>query len=115
MEYPKLRLIDAFPIEKSGKQVVCFRDPFNTRTSFIPREVFDNIVYYFDGNHTIMDIQEIYTQRHGKSDIQYVIQQVIEELDNNLLLDNNRSRDFIKKRLTKGNSIGRIGYNFKHI
>jgi AmmeMemoRadiSam system protein B len=97
MEYPKLRLIDAFPIEISGQQAVCLRDPFNTRNSFVPREVFDNIVYYFDGNHSIADIQEIYTQRFGKSDIQDMIQQVIEELDNNLLLDNNRSRDFIKK------------------
>jgi AmmeMemoRadiSam system protein B len=97
MEYPKLRLIDAFPIEISGKQAVCLRDPFNTRNSFVPREVFDNIVYYFDGNHSITDIQEIYTQRFGKSDIQDMIRQVIGELDKNLLLDNNRSRDFIKK------------------
>ena len=44
-----------------------------------------------------MDIQNIYTQRHGESDIQQTIHQVIEELDKNLLLDNNRSRDFIKK------------------
>jgi AmmeMemoRadiSam system protein B len=97
MEYPKLRLIDAFPIEISGKQAVCLRDPFNTRNSFVPREVFDNIVYYFDGNHSIMDIQKIYTQRFGESDIQDMIRQVIEELDKNLLLDNSRSRDFIKK------------------
>ena len=97
MEYPKLRLIDAFPIEISGKQAVCLRDPFNTRNSFVPREVFDNIVYYFDGNHSITDIQKIYTQRFGESDIQDMIRQVIEELDKNLLLDNSRSRDFIKK------------------
>ncbi len=97
MEYPKLRLIDAFPIEISGQQAVCLRDPFNTRNSFVPREVFDNIVYYFDGNHSITDIQRIYTQRFGESDIQEMIQQVIVELDKNLLLDNSRSRDFIKK------------------
>ncbi|MFV1974657.1 MAG: AmmeMemoRadiSam system protein B, partial [Candidatus Scalindua sp.] len=96
-EYPKLRLIDAFPIEISGKQAVCLRDPFNTKNSFVPREVFDNIVYYFDGNHSIADIQEIYTQRFGNSNIQEMIQQVIGELDKNLLLDNSRSRDFIKK------------------
>ena len=97
MEYPKLRLIDAFPLEISGKQAVCLRDPFNTKNSFVPREVFDNIVYYFDGNHSITDIQRIYTQRFGESDIQDMIQQVIVELDKNLLLDNSRSRDFIKK------------------
>jgi hypothetical protein len=97
MEYPKLRLIDAFPIEISGKQAVCLRDPFNTRNSFVPREVFDNIVYYFDGNHTVMDIQEKYTQRFGNSDIVDMIRQVIAELDKNLLLDNSRSRDYIKK------------------
>ncbi len=97
MEHPKLRPIDAFPIEISGQQAVCLRDPYNTKNSFVPREVFDNIVYYFDGNHSVLDIQNIYTQRHGESDIQQTIHQVIEELDKNLLLDNNRSRDFIKK------------------
>ncbi|MGR3173172.1 MAG: AmmeMemoRadiSam system protein B [Candidatus Scalindua sp.] len=97
MEHPKLRQIDAFPIEISGQQAVCLRDPYNTKNSFVPRAVFDNIVYYFDGNHSILDIQNIYTQRHGESDIQQTIHQVIEELDKNLLLDNNRSRDFIKK------------------
>jgi len=44
-----------------------------------------------------MDIQNIYTQRHGESDIQQIIHRVIEELDKNLLLDNNRSRGFIRK------------------
>ena len=97
MEHPKLRPIDAFPIEISGQQAICLRDPYNTKNSFVPREVFDNIVYYFDGNHSVLDIQNIYTQRHGESDIQQTIHQVIEELDKNLLLDNNRSRDFIKK------------------
>jgi len=97
MEYPKLRLINAFPIEISGQQAVCLKDPFNTKSSFIPREVFDNIVYYFDGNHSILDIQDIYTQRHGESDIQQIIYQVIKELDKDLLLDNNKSRDYIKK------------------
>ncbi len=97
MEYPKLRLIDVFPIEISGQQAVCLRDPFNTKNSFVPREVFDNVVYYFDGNHSILDIQNLYTQRHGESDIQQIIKQVIDELDKNLLLDNNRSRDYIKK------------------
>ncbi|MHC4453810.1 MAG: AmmeMemoRadiSam system protein B, partial [Planctomycetota bacterium] len=51
----------------------------------------------FDGNHSILDIQNIYIQRHGESDIQQIIKQVIDELDKNLLLDNNRSRDFINK------------------
>ncbi len=97
MEHPKLRLIDAFPIEISGQQAVCLRDPYNTKNSFVPRKIFDDIVRYFDGNHSVSDIQNIYTQRHGENDIQQTIHQVIEELDKNLLLDNNRSRDFIKK------------------
>ena len=97
MEHPKLRLIDIFPIEISGQQTVCLRDPYNTKNSFIPRKIFDDIVRYFDGNHSVSDIQNIFTQRHGESDIQQTIHQVIEELDKNLLLDNNRFRDFIKK------------------
>ena len=87
MEHPKLRLIDIFPIEISGQQTVCLRDPYNTKNSFIPRKIFDDIARYFDGNHSVSDIQNIFTQRHGESDIQQTIHQVIEELDKNLLLD----------------------------
>jgi len=98
MENPKLRQqLDAFPHEVSGEQYVCFRDPFNTKSSSFPRNIVGNIIHYFDGNHSIQDIQNIYLQRHGKGDIQDIIKQVIGELDKNLLLDNSRSRDFIKK------------------
>ena len=97
MEHPKLRLIDIFPIEMSGQQAVCLRDPYNTKDSFIPREVFDNIVRYFDGNHSVLDIQSKFSQKYGESLPGDNIQQIIQYMDKNLLLDNNRSRDFIKK------------------
>ncbi|MHC4183374.1 MAG: AmmeMemoRadiSam system protein B [Planctomycetota bacterium] len=98
MEYPKLRPIDAFPMETSGQQAMCLRDPFNSKNTFVvPLNIFYNIICHLDGNHSILDIQDIYTQRHGDGEIQQIIHQVIEELDKNLLLENSRSVDFIKK------------------
>jgi hypothetical protein len=98
MEYPKLRPINAFPMETSGQQAMCLRDPFNSKNTFVvPLNIFYDIICHLDGNHSILDIQDIYTQRHGESDIQQIIYQVMDELDKNLLLDNDKSRNFIKK------------------
>ncbi|OHC01994.1 MAG: AmmeMemoRadiSam system protein B [Planctomycetes bacterium RIFCSPLOWO2_12_FULL_40_19] len=97
MEHPKLRTIDAFPIQTSGQQAMCLRDPFNTKNTFVvPNHVF-YIICHFDGNHSILDIQSKFSQKYGKLLSGDNIQQIIQELDKNLLLENDRSRDFIEK------------------
>jgi len=97
MEHPKLRPIDAFPIETSGQQAMCLRDPFNSKNTFVvPDHVF-YIICHFDGNHSILDIQSKFSQKYGELLPGDNIRQIIQEMDKNLLLENDRSRDFIKK------------------
>ncbi len=98
MEYPKLRQIDIFPVEATGQQAICLRDPHNYAENplLVPPNVFF-IISLFDGNHSVLDIQAKYTQRYGDMLFSDNVQKIIQELDENLFLENNRSKDFIQK------------------
>ncbi|GJQ57755.1 MAG: AmmeMemoRadiSam system protein B [Candidatus Scalindua sp. AMX11] len=98
MEYPKLRPIEAFPIEQAGEQAICLRDPLNyaENTLVVPHHVF-YIISHFDGTHSALDIQAKYSQQYGNLLFSDNIAKIIEELDKNLFLDNDRSKSFIKK------------------
>jgi hypothetical protein len=76
---------------------MCLRDPFNSKNTFVvPNHVF-YIICHFDGNHSILDIQSKFSQKYGELLSGDNIQQIIQEMDKNLLLENDRSRDFIRK------------------
>lgn len=93
-----MRQIEAFPVEASGQHAICLRDPLNYADNhlLVPPNVFF-IISHFDGKHSILDIQAKYTQRYGDVLFSDYVQKIIQELDKNLFLDNNRSRDFIQK------------------
>ncbi|KKL79202.1 hypothetical protein LCGC14_2017210, partial [marine sediment metagenome] len=74
------------------------RDPHNYAENplLVPPNVFF-IISLFDGNHSILDIQAKYTQRYGDMLFSDNVQKIIRELDENLFLENNRSKGFIQK------------------
>ena len=112
MEHPELRPIDAFPVETFGQQAMCLRDPFNSKNTFVvPNHVF-YIICHFDGNHSILDIQSKFSQKYGELLPGDNIQQIIQEIDKKLLLENDRSRDFIEK--LKGDFINSTIRNDAH-
>ena len=67
MEYPKLRELEAFPVESAGEKAICLRDPLNytEKSLFVPYNVY-YIISHFDGNHSITDIQAKYSQQYGE-------------------------------------------------
>ncbi len=91
MDRPKLRPVEAFPVDVGGREAICLRDPTHLTEDavFVPREALF-IVALFDGNHTILDIQEAYTRQSGQLLYSHVIKALIAELDERLLLDNER-------------------------
>ncbi|HSF30447.1 MAG TPA: AmmeMemoRadiSam system protein B [Candidatus Tectomicrobia bacterium] len=91
MDRPKLRPVEAFPVDVGGREAICLRDPTHLIEDavFVPREALF-IVALFDGNHTILDIQEAYTRQSGQLLYSDVIKALIAELDERLLLDNER-------------------------
>jgi MEMO1 family protein len=91
MDYPKLRPIEAFPVNLGGREVVCLRDPAHLTGGavFVPREALF-ILAHFDGQHSILDIQEAYTRQSGELLFSDTIKAFIAKLDEHLLLDNER-------------------------
>jgi MEMO1 family protein len=95
MDCPKLRPIEAFPVNLGGREVVCLRDPAHLTSGavFVPREALF-ILAHFDGQHSILDIQEAYTRQSGELLFSDTIKAFIAKLDEHLLLDNARFQAF---------------------
>src|SRR5262245_27660255 len=76
---PRLRNVEAFPVEHEGRRLVALRDPagYTTAVLMLPAPLVE-IVALFDGEHTILDIQAELTRRHGEivpsADIEHVVQ-----------------------------------------
>lgn len=100
MDYPKLRAVEAFPVEMNGQRLVCLRDPykFSDRTVLLPPLAFF-IVSLFDGEHSIRDIQEAFLRRYGEILVRENVEQVIRDLEGNFLLDGPAFRE--RKRKTE--------------
>ena len=62
---PRLRPVEAFPIQREGETFVCLRDPLNYAQPLVITPVASFILSHFDGRHTLIDIQEAYGRRFG--------------------------------------------------
>ncbi len=91
MDHPKLRPIEAFPIHLGGREMICLRDPtyLPDDAVLVPRDTLF-ILAQFDGQHSILDIQEAYTRQYGQLLYSDAIKALIAKLDEHLLLDNER-------------------------
>jgi hypothetical protein len=91
MECAKLRPVEAFPVDLGGREVICLRDPSHLTEGvvFVPREALF-ILARLDGRHAILDIQEAYTRHYGQLLYSESIKALIAELDEHLLLENER-------------------------
>ena len=91
MDDPKLRPIEAFPVDLGGRQAICLRDPTQLADEavFVPPEALF-ILAHFDGRHAILDIQEAYTRQFGRLLSSDAIKGLIAKLDAALLMDNER-------------------------
>lgn len=85
---PKLRPVDAFPAEYEGRALIALRDPqgYAEDMVLVPREVLA-ILGYFDGQHTILDIQQEYMKQFGELLYSDLVAQLVEQLDAHHLLD----------------------------
>jgi hypothetical protein len=64
--YPKLRAVEAFPVELENRQLICLRDPFQFASETLvvaPPAYF--ILTLLDGEHSVVDIQAACTERFG--------------------------------------------------
>ena len=85
---PRLRRVEAFPVEHEGRQCVALRDPagYTAAIALLHGPLLD-IVSLFDGEHTIADIQESVMRRHGQLVERRQIAEIAETLDQQGFLD----------------------------
>jgi AmmeMemoRadiSam system protein B len=88
MEYPKLRPVEALPVQDD---MICLRDPqgFSDKLLLVPPALF-LIVSLFDGKHSILDIQTEYTRKTGELLFGDRVREIIDQLDEALFLQSER-------------------------
>ena len=92
MDGPKLRGIEAFPLEQDGQRFIALRDPAGCTESvlLLPKALVD-VVALFDGEHTIVDIQAELTRRYdGEIVPRADIEKIIAMLDEHGFLESDR-------------------------
>lgn len=87
-DQPKLRQLDAMPVELSGERAIALRDNsgLSKHVLALPPIGFF-IVTLFDGAHTVADIQAEFTKRFGQKIAPEPILKLIAQLDDALMLE----------------------------
>jgi AmmeMemoRadiSam system protein B len=83
--------VDAFPVEHEGRSCIALRDPAGyTDAVVVLAEPLLEVVSLFDGEHSILDIQEAIMRRHGALLPRERIEAIAEALDVQGFLDSVR-------------------------
>jgi MEMO1 family protein len=90
---PILRPVEAFPVQQDGKTLICLRDPAHFAQTLVVTPVGYFIIAHFDGRHSLVDIQEAYAKRVGQVLAAGDLRQIIDALDQNYFLHNQRFLD----------------------
>ncbi len=90
---PRLRAVEAFPVEHEGQRCIALRDPagFTDQIAVLPGPLLD-LVSLFDGEHPVEAIREILRRRHGEAPSVEQIAALVERLDDAGFLDSERFR-----------------------
>jgi AmmeMemoRadiSam system protein B len=94
---PRLRALEAFPVQHEGQQCIALRDPagFTDQIAVLPPLLLD-LLSLFDGEHSIAQIQDVMRRRHGEAPSADQIAAVVERFDRAGFLDSER---FAARRL----------------
>jgi len=85
---PRLRAVEAFPVEHEGRSCIALRDPAGyTDAIVLLHGPLLEIVSLFDGGHTVADIQAVVMRRHGQLVERRQIEEIAEALDQQGFLD----------------------------
>ena len=89
--HPKVRSVDCFPAEVSGRRMICLRDPlsYSDRTLVVTEPTF-YVISLLDGHHSFLDIQAAYMRHYGDLLFQEKIGEIVTQLDDHLFLENER-------------------------
>ncbi len=93
---PRLRAIEAFPVEHEGERMLALRDPagYTDSVLLLPGGLVD-VVAQFDGEHSFGDIQADVKRRHGATVTRAQLERLAAMLDEHGFLD---SAHFAERR-----------------
>jgi MEMO1 family protein len=93
---PRVRPVEAFPVQQDGKTSVYLKDPLNFATplGISPAGYF--VLAHFDGQHSFTDIQEAYCKQFGSLLMSDDLKSFVDMLDQYYYLDSERFRDHKK-------------------
>ena len=97
MDKPKIRGVEAFPVEQQGQTFILLRDP----TGIAPEPILIGMGAYFlvaqmDGSNERLDLQAAFARRFGEIIPSEQIQQLIDALDNAYLLESTRYAERVR-------------------
>jgi MEMO1 family protein len=87
---PKLRPIEAFPVEQDGNTIIYLKDSLNLATPLGLSPVAYFILAHLDGQHSLIDIQEAYNKQFGTLLPSAELKNFLESLDRHYYLVSER-------------------------
>lgn len=87
---PRVRPVEAFPVQENGKTFICLKDPLNLAQPIGISPVGYFIFAHLDGRHAFIDIQEAYAKQFGALLPSAELTSFIELLDEHYFLDSER-------------------------
>jgi MEMO1 family protein len=98
MDKPKIRAVEAFPVEQQGQTFILLRDP----TGVAPEPLMVGMGAYFliaqmDGTNEHLDLQAAFTRRFGEIIPSLQIQELIDALDRAYFLDSARYTERVRE------------------
>jgi AmmeMemoRadiSam system protein B len=97
---PRLRAVEAFPVEHEGQRCIALRDPagFTDQIAVLPGPLLD-LVSLFDGEHPVEEIREVLRRRHGEAPSVQQIAALVDRLDDAGFLETERFE--VRRRATE--------------
>jgi AmmeMemoRadiSam system protein B len=90
-ERPRLRAVEAFPVEHEGERMVVLRDPsgYTDAVLMLPMGIV-GVVALFDGTRSLVDVQAEIMRAHGELVPRSQLEQMVETLDEHGFMDSAR-------------------------
>src|SRR3990172_9748776 len=94
---PRLRPVEAFPVQQQGKTLICLRDPQQLANTVVVSPAVYFILSHFDGTRSLIDIQEAYSRQFGDILFSEDLNKIVEMLDHHYFLYSGRFLDHQRK------------------
>jgi AmmeMemoRadiSam system protein B len=88
--YPRLRPVEAIPIQQDGKTLVYLKDPLKFASPMVFSPVGYFLLMHCDGQHSLIDIQEAFSKQFGQVLLNSELRDFIDTLDQNYYLQTDR-------------------------